>query len=155
VNQATSAILEQAGFVLRGRRATCPYCEGRRGSTVAITDDLYYCHRCHRGGHVRSLARQLGHALPPPRTRKTNIPKTQFRAWLTNKMQQLTNEERRLSRRAEWAKAALTFYPDMQEAWTALAAWYHAERNFKIFWESASDNVGRYWLYRAWRKNAQ
>jgi hypothetical protein len=148
-------VLEQAGFVLRGRRATCPYCEGRRGSTVAITSDLYYCHRCHRGGHIRSLARQLGHTLPPLRLRKANIPKAQFRTWLFEKMQELGDEERRLSCRAEWAKAALRFYPDMEEAWTALALWYHREPYFRIFWESASHKIGRFNLYRHWRKHAQ
>jgi hypothetical protein len=150
-----AAILEQAGFVLRGRRATCPYCEGRCRQTVAVTDDgLYFCHRCHNGGHVRSLARQLGYAIPPTRIRKASIRKARFHNWLLAKMQQLGDEERRLARRAEWAQTALGFYPDMEAAWEALAAWHHGRRRFEVFWESASDKIGRLNLYRHWRKYA-
>jgi hypothetical protein len=68
-------------------------------------------------------------------------------------MTELADQERKLFRRAEWAKAALSNYPDMEPAWNALADWHHAERTFTTFWQSATDKVGRYWLYRAWRKH--
>jgi hypothetical protein len=68
------------------------------------------------------------------------------------KVTELADQERKLYRRAEWAKVALSYYPDMEPAWAALADWYHAERGFLIFWKSATDKIGRYWLYRAWRK---
>ena len=148
-------ILESAGFQVRGTRATCPFCEGRRKLTVAIHGELFYCHRCQRGGNVRQLARSQGLNLPPPRVRKANGPKLAFRAWLSAKMSQMANLECQLARRAEWAKAALAFYPDHEAAWEALARWHHSERMFAMFWESASDKTGRFWMYRQWRKHAR
>jgi hypothetical protein len=147
-------ILTSARFRVRGKRADCPFCEGHRRLTVSLHGELYYCHRCQRGGNVRGLARSRGLTLPPPRVRKANGPKLAFRAWLAAKMSEMTNRERRLARRAEWAKAALAFYPDHEGAWEALAAWHRSERVFAMFWESASDKCGRYWLYRNWRKRA-
>jgi hypothetical protein len=43
----------------------------------------------------------------------------------------------------------------MEPAWNALAEWHHAERSFTVFWQSATDKIGRYWLYRFWRKYGQ
>jgi hypothetical protein len=147
-------ILERAGFRdFRGNRATCPHCEGRRRHTVSVRGELFYCHRCQRGGNVRRLARQQGLKLSSPRIRLADRPKTEFRKWLSVKMAELANQERRLYRRAEWAKVVLSYYPDMEPAWNALADWYHAERAFLSFWESATDRIGRYWLYRSWRKH--
>jgi hypothetical protein len=40
----------------------------------------------------------------------------------------------------------------MDEAWQALADYYHRQHFFEQFWIHASDKVGRFWLYRAWRK---
>jgi hypothetical protein len=146
-------ILERAGFRdFRANRATCPYCEGHRRHTVSIRGELYYCHRCQQGGNVRTLARRQGLKLALPRIRLADKPKAAFRKWLTIKMTELADQERKLYRQAEWAKAALSCCPDMERAWAALADWYHAERAFTTFWQSATDNIGRYWLYRAWRK---
>ena len=151
----THAILSRAGYQIRNKRATCPYCEGRSKLTVAIAGDLFYCHRCQRGGSVRSLARVQGISLPPARLRKANIPKLQFRAWLSRNLSELGNEERGIARRALWAAVALSFFPDMEIAWTALAKWYHNRHRFEMFSQSASDRVGRYWMYRQWRNNAE
>jgi hypothetical protein len=147
------AILEAAGFQVRGTRADCPSCEGRGKLTVAIHGELFFCHRCHRGGSVRQLARSQGLNVPRARVRKGNGPKLAFRAWLSGKMAEMADRERRLARRAEWAKAALVHSPDSEPAWAALADWHHAERQFQTFWQSATDNTGRYWLYRQWRKH--
>ncbi len=151
------AILERAGFQqIRGPRASCAFCEGSRKLTVAITDDgLWYCHRCHRGGNVRSLAKQQGVSIPPPRIRKADIPKARFRKWLSQKMTEMSREQYELTRQWRYALAALKFFPDMEEAWQALATYYHRQRYFQVFWESAGDNIGRYWLYRNWRRHAQ
>ena len=148
----TERILERAGYVIRGKRATCPHCKGNRRQTVAIHGDLFYCHRCARGGNVRTLARGQGIKLPPPCLRLADRPKQEFRTWIGMKMAELANLERKFYQRAEWAKAALAYYPDMQCAWDALADWCHARHTFITFWQSASDKVGRYWLYRTWRK---
>jgi len=152
VNQAID-ILERAGYRdFRGNRASCPHCEGRRRHTVSIRGELYYCHRCQQGGNVRTLARRQGLKLPPPRIRLADKSKAAFRKWLAVKMAEMADRERKLYRRAELAKVALSYYPDMEPAWAALAEWYHAERALTIFWQSATDKVGRYWLYRFWRK---
>jgi len=146
------ALLTNAGFQVRNSRATCPFCEGHRKFTVAIHGELYYCHRCQRGGNVRTLARAQGLNLPPRRIRKADKAKAAFRAWLSQKMNEMSRAEYRLHQRAKWAKVALSFYPDFEPAWEALAAWHHAEQQFQTFWQSASDKCGRYWLYRNWRK---
>ena len=151
------AILVRAGFQLRRNRATCPYCRDghkRPGLTVAIHGDLFFCHRCKRGGSVRGLARGQGIELPPPRIRKADAPKAAFRTWLADRMTELSREEWRLRRGAQLANVALRYFPDMELAWDALAAFHHRERFFITLWESASDKIGRYWLYRMWRKHA-
>jgi hypothetical protein len=148
------AILASAGFQIRGKRATCPYCEGHRSLTVAITDDgLWYCHRCLRGGNVRSLAHQQGVTLPLPRSRKADIPKSQFRAWLSQKMTALGNEERRAYALKQWADAALHFYPEHQLAWNFLRRFCARRPVWERFWELATDKVGRLALYKRWRRH--
>lgn len=148
------AILERAGFQIRGRRATCPYCDGRRGLTVAVTrDGLWYCHRCQRGGNFRSLANQQGVTLPPPRIRLANIPKLAFRRWLSAKMSEMAEQEYQLTRQWRRAIAALESSPETDSAWQILADFYNKQRYFETFWESASDNIGRFWLYRHWRRH--
>ena len=145
-------LFERAGFKTRGTRADCPECSGHSRLTVAIRGELYYCHRCKTGGNVRTLARRYGLRLPPPRLRLANQPKAEFRQWLSEQMDALSRQEVRLNRRKVWAETALSFYPDFEPAWCALAQWYDAERHFLTFWESARDRVGRFWLYRYWRR---
>jgi hypothetical protein len=152
-SEVVAAILTRAGFEIRNNRATCPFCEGHSRFTVAIRGELYFCHRCHRGGSVRSLAREQGMALAPPRSRKANVPKAAFRTWLLQKMTELGDEERRAYRKYLWAVHALSFCTEFQPAWESLAWFYSRRRVWETFWESASDRVGRYWLYRAWRKH--
>jgi hypothetical protein len=146
------AAFAAAGFVLRGSRASCPFCEGHSRQTVAIKGGLWHCHRCLRGGHIAKLAREQGIELPAPRERRANIPKTRFREWLAEKMVTLSNREHRLRRSADSAIAALTYFPEMDTAWGALAEYYNSRHLFERFWQSASDKVGRYWLYRQWRR---
>jgi hypothetical protein len=150
-----SALLTAAGFEVRGSRFNCR-CEGGSRLTGSLSDerDVAYCHRCHARFTARALARGQGVTLPPARIKRTRIVRQQFNAWLKTKRAELCDRERRLARRAEWAKAALASFPDMEPAWEALAAWYHARQTLETFWESVQDNVGRYWLYRAWRRFA-
>jgi hypothetical protein len=149
------AILSRAGFCVRGTRATCPYCgpEHRRASlTVAIHRELWHCHRCKRGGHIRTLARGQGLRFPKPRVRKADFPKQQFRAWLFEKMSAFGVEERRAYRMEQLAHSLLNQEPESFAAWKFLA-WFHRRRRvWEAFWQSATDRCGRYWLYRAWRQ---
>jgi hypothetical protein len=148
------AVLAAAGFKnFRRRRADCPFCSGSSRLTVAITDrGLFYCHRCHRGGSIRGLAQRQGVSLPPPRIRLADNPKQQFRDWLSAKMNEMSKQEWLLYRRVPWARVCLRHFPEHDGAWGALATWYDAEHQFQIFWESASDRLGRFWMYRAWRR---
>lgn len=133
------AILERAGYRIHGSRANCPHCTGHSRLTVSFTTDgLYYCHRCSRGGHVCQLSRAQGISLPAPRVRLADIPKKAFREWLHHKMTEMADRECRLSRRARWAMRALEYFPNWELAWSALADFYHARRNFQDFWERVS-----------------
>jgi hypothetical protein len=148
------AILERAGFEIRRNRAFCPYCRAghhRPDPTVAIFNGRYYCHRCKASGTIRSLARQQGVELPPPRIRKADIPKQRFRAWLATKCREMATLEYRLYQKVKFARVCLNYYPQHEGAWDALRQWYDAQHQFEIFWESAGDKVGRFYLYRAWR----
>ncbi len=149
-----NAIFERAGFrnVRRGR-GDWPFCAGHRHGTVALKDSLWFCHRCGRGGHVRQLARDLGVALPPPRIRLADIPKRAFREWLSAEMTRMADQERRLYANVRWARVALAYYPQMEAAWQALSEYYHRVHEFNRFWERASDRLGRFHLYREWRRN--
>jgi len=157
---STQAILERAGYRIRGRRADCPQCSGRSRLTVAFTTDgRFFCHRCGRGGSVRQLARAQGVVLSPPRIGKAAIQKEQFKKWLSDKMTQMSRDEYRLVWTWKQALDALEFYPHLldevsrERAWEAVARYYHRERYFQLFWESASDRIGRFWLYCHWRKH--
>lgn len=166
----TIEALEAAGYRIRGRRATCPHCSGRRGLTVSFSDDgKFFCHRCLKGGHVRQLAPDHHIILPPARISQSAIRKEQFRNWLLRKMAELSSAEYELTRSRRFALDVLE-YPNTVEnlwghalpseppdelaldwAWEQLARYYHKQRRFELFWRCASDKVGRYWLYRAWR----
>lgn len=145
-------ILTRAGFEIRGNRAACPYCKGRSRLTVAIRGELFFCHRCHRGGHVRTLAREQGIDLGPYRRKAANVPKAEFRAWLSRTMTVLAEEERRAYKTKRAAEAALKFYPDFEPALKFLRWFYVRHRVWERFWRMASDRIGRYWLYRGWRR---
>lgn len=52
-------LLDRAGFRIRSRaRADCPSCLSH--SSVAFTDQVYFCHDCKRTGNRQSLLRELG-----------------------------------------------------------------------------------------------
>lgn len=146
-------VLTRAGFAVRGSRANCAFCEGNARLTVAIKDYLFYCHRCHKGGDIRRLAGDQGVELPPIRKRRADIPKQRFRDWLAAKRTEMMRLERELTKRWRYALLALSFYPEMPEAWQALADYYGAQERISFFWQSCSDKIGRYWLYRAWRRH--
>jgi hypothetical protein len=147
------AILENAGFRVRGSRADCPYCEGSARLTVAVHDQVYFCHRCHRGGNIRGLAQAQGFTLPPIRKRLADLAKRCFKQWLSAKSAEMATRERLLYRRFHYAKTCLTFYPRHEHAWEILREWYSEQRRFAEFWELASDRIGRLELYRQWRRS--
>lgn len=149
-------LLESAGARVRGKRADCCFCTGHSRLTVAFDErrGVAFCHRCHLSLTDRQLANQQRVRLPARRIGRARIMKQRFHAWLNITIAEMSGPEHRLARRAEWAKAALVSFPDMDVAWNALAEWYHVRRKYELFWESACDRVGRFWLFRNWRKHA-
>ena len=150
-----ASLLTAAGFAVRGNRFNCR-CEGRSKLTGSFSEEkgVAYCHRCHISITARQLARKQGVTLPEQIVGRTRIMKQRFREWLSATTRVMADEERRLARRAEWARVALASFPEMESAWKTLAEWYHAQRKHELFWESACDKAGRFWLYRSWRKHA-
>ncbi len=144
-------LLDASGFRVRGRRADCVHCSGRSRGTVAFTDSVAFCHRCRWTASARRLAREQGIAIPASKIGRARVRKAQFRAWMGETSRVMANQERCLGRRAEWAKVALHFFPEMELAWSALAMWYHTQRSFELFFESARDRIGRFDLYKSWR----
>jgi hypothetical protein len=77
--------------------------------------------------------------------------KRQFFDWLDRRYRKLADFDYHTARKAQLAKAVLIYFPDCEEAWAALGTRYHAERTLTVFFEAASDRLGRFELYRAWR----
>jgi hypothetical protein len=144
-------LLIAAGFRVHRSRADCIHCSGHGRLTVAFTEEFAFCHRCKWTANRRALARSIGHVLPPAKIAKVQIPKHKFRNWISQTYGAMANQERESARRANLAISILAHWPNIEVAWDALAAWYHNQRNFERFFESAQDKCGRYWLYRGWR----
>jgi hypothetical protein len=54
------AVLEALGLRMRSeRRADCPRCKGHSVGTISFTPTLCFCHRCHAGGDVFELVKQV------------------------------------------------------------------------------------------------
>jgi hypothetical protein len=124
-----TALLERAGFKIRGQRADCPYCTGTSRLTVWIGDETFFCHRCKKKGGLRSLLRQHGYAVPAqtPEHREAHRLAQAFAEWADGCERVLIDRHRFLWRRAGLARIAVAHFPDMPEAWDALADYYHAE----------------------------
>jgi hypothetical protein len=128
--QTISELLEQAGFPIRGRRADCIYCEGHSRLTVAFTDEVAYCHRCHWTGNISSLSRELGISLAQEtltQSRRRRASEAQFREWSNTCYMILLHRQRYLTECAEIGKDILAEHPDCDDAWSLLADLYHGE----------------------------
>lgn len=146
-------LLKQAGFNVVGRRAECVHCRGHARLTVSFNDQVAHCHRCKWSANKYQIEKGLGMKVKPRRIGKSKLMKKRFFVWLWDRYGKLADQERKLARKAEWAKAALTNFPDWDMPLDHLAKWYHARRNLESFAEKAQDKIGRYRLYRAWRKS--
>lgn len=55
-------VLRHFSWRLRSRkRADCGLCQGSSKGTVAYSDRVWHCHRCHEGGDVYGLVRAVHH----------------------------------------------------------------------------------------------
>ena len=141
-------LLVAAGYRIRGRRADCPHCEGGSRLTVSINDERFYCHRCHKGGNVRTLAREIGKPLPPETLEQRAARKraAQFRAWLDQQYRTVATEFRCAGLLAQRAHRVLQQYPDCEPAWDALARFYHPETKLCAALETLSFERAPRWL---------
>jgi hypothetical protein len=154
VTRTMTQLLVASGFRVWRNRADCRACDGSSGLTVSISEPkgLAYCHRCEWTATRVQLAKQQGITIPEKKIGLALLRKLRFMEWLGVAMTTMARREHQLARRAEWAKAALCFYPGLEPAWAILAQWYHARRSFEIFWQEVRDRIGRRSLYVAWRK---
>jgi len=146
------ALLQSAGFTVQGNRASCVHCNGTARLTVSFTADVAFCHRCKWAQNKVQLARGLGRTVHAEESthRRARLRVEAFRKWLSAKYSELANRERRLARRAEWAKVALIYFPDFEAAWEALAQWYHQRRALEAWFEIAQCKEGRIELFKHW-----
>jgi hypothetical protein len=148
------ALLRAVGYRnFRGSRADCPHCQGSARLTVAIKRHLFFCHRCHRGGSIRSLARASGINVPPAKVRAADIPKRAFWEWLDRKMTEMADREHELNSKVRHAEQIAGMGRDDEPLWNALIELHNEQPKFDLFWQSCSDKLGRYFLYRAWRRH--
>jgi len=143
------SLLERAGFEVRGTRANCPYCEGSSKLTVRIgPGPVFFCHRCKRSGNTRTLARQLRIAIQPESREvlERRALENRFDQWRDKRQKILAKRFYSLSLRAQWAKAALSFYPEWELAWDTLSAFYHREAELSAALDALSCEKLSIWL---------
>jgi hypothetical protein len=142
------SLLDTAGYRIRGRRADCPHCEGRSRLTVSLNDECFYCHRCGKGGNVRTLVREIGTSLPPEslEQRVARERAARFRAWVDRQCRTVATEFYSAGRLAQRAKKVLAKYPDCEPAWDALARFYHSEAKLSAALETLSFERAPHWL---------
>jgi hypothetical protein len=130
-------LLERAGARIRGKRADCLKCTGHSRLTVSFTDEVAYCHRCGWKANVVLLARELG-LLNDPEARaqlrreqaereRQMQPLREFEFWRDARERELGWKLYDPSRKAVVAGSVLKAFPDCEEAWDALARYYHAK----------------------------
>jgi hypothetical protein len=126
---AFAELLERFGFRIRGTRADCAYCEGRSRLTVAVGDDVAYCHRCGWTGNTRSLSRKLGIAIAQETSeqRETRALAKEFAEWRGTCQRILNRQFRILGRKAALARDVLARYPECEAAWSVLKNFYDNE----------------------------
>lgn len=168
-------LLEWAGFRVRGlARADCIHCEGHSRGTVAFTSEVAYCHRCKWTANTLTLARELGLLRGDPGAssafredaRRLAILEggiKRFDAWRDNKIRQVSDKYCQLSRAAVHAENVLSRFPDCEEAWDALARFYHAEARLLAAFDWLMFTKASVWLdedstpvelFDTWRSHA-
>lgn len=169
------SLLETAGFRVRGAtRADCVHCGGQSRGTVAFTTEVAYCHRCKWTANTLTLARELGllrgnpdvaSAFCEEARRRASVEGEikHFDAWRESKIRQVSEKYRQLSRAAVHAGNVLKAFPDCEEAWDALARFYHVEAQISAAFDWLMFTKASMWLeedstplelFYAWRGHA-
>jgi hypothetical protein len=172
---AMRSLLEQAGFRVRsGTRADCIHCEGHLRATVSFTDEVAFCHRCKWRANSLFLARQLGlvqgnlqaaFAFRGGARRRACLDSKvkRFDAWRERWIREVSNRYRALSRAAIKASDVLARFPGSEEAWEALARYYHAVAQLSATFDWLMFTKASEWLendsssvevFEAWRRHA-
>lgn len=158
------ALLKKEGFHnVRGRRADCPYCTGTSRLTVVINRDTFFCFRCGRKGGLRSLSRHHNYSVPTetPEHREARQLAQEFGAWAEQCERALIDRYQFLWRRAGLARTALSYFPEMPQAWDALADYYDNEAQLGAALDTLNFERAGIWLtdpetpeqlFRSWRK---
>jgi hypothetical protein len=168
------SLLERAGFVIRGKRANCIHCAGRRVGTVSFGNEVAHCHRCKWSANTLTLARELdllkGDCLAAKAFRKKaeqrarlNSQIEPFEKWREASIRGVSDRYRTLSKAAVQADAVLRKSPDCEEAWDALARFYHAEAQLSAAFDWLLFTKASNWLesdstpvkmFETWRRYA-
>jgi hypothetical protein len=167
-------LLERAGLRIRGAtRADCTHCEGRSRGTVSFTSEVAFCHRCKWQANKSTLARDLGLLCGNPEAasafreearvrERLHAEIKPFENWRDAKIRHISERYRLLARVAIRASEVLLHMPDCDEAWDALARFYHAEAQLSaafdwlIFakasvWIEADSSAAK--VYETWRSD--
>lgn len=168
-------LLERAGFRVRGAtRADCVHCEGQSRGTVAFTAEVAYCHRCKWTANTLTLARELGLLRGSPRAvsalreegRRRAILEAKIRlfdSWRDARIHEVSDRYRSHSRAAIHASEVLPKFPNCEEAWDALARFYHAEAQLSAAFDWLTFAKAGVWLeedstpkevFENWRSHA-
>jgi len=144
-------VLSRVGFRIRGNsRADCIYCSGSSRGTVAFTSEVAFCHRCHWTANTIKLARNLGlstHYTAEARRRAAlNREVDDFDEWRTARSWELIDLYRRRARSALLAEDVLRGDPENEQAWDALARFYHRERTLLTAIDWLSFTKASNWL---------
>jgi hypothetical protein len=159
-----SSLLERKGFRVRGKRADCIHCEGHSRLTVSFNNEVAFCHRCHWSVNVRTLSREMGISVVPETqcVREARRLTQEFAAWVDRSERALIARHRFLWRRAKLATIALRYFPEMLQAWDALADLYRNEAQLGAALDSLNFERAGIWLtdpetpeqlFRSWRRD--
>jgi hypothetical protein len=168
-------LLDRAGFRVRGTtRADCIHCEGHSRGTVSFNQELAFCHRCRWTANTLMLARELGLLLGNPEVvsafreaarRRADIDGQikKFEAWREARIREVSGRYRSLSKTVLRACEVLAKFPDCEEAWDALARFYHAEAQLSAAFDWLMFTKASAWLetdsspvevFETWRRHA-
>jgi hypothetical protein len=167
-------LLERAGLRIRGKRADCIHCEGHSRGTVAFTAEVAFCHRCHWTANTLALARELGLLSRNPgvasalreeaqRRASVEVEIKPFDVWRESKIRQVSDKYRCLSRAAVHAENVLANFLDCEQAWDALARFYHAKAKLSAAFDWLMFTKASDWLeedstptevFESWRSHA-
>jgi len=136
-------LLARAGARIRGRRADCPHCGGKR--TVSYTEEVFYCHHagCDFRGNTFTLAKELGLARRLPKAeylaRKRDCGRERRAAealaeQVNARRRLLATAERTMHKALAVASAAGRENPENPAVWDVMAAVYRQLPNVRAEW---------------------